>query len=179
VLLITGKAGEGKTRLALELLKQSERDGWVGGCLPTGAVPATGEPPTALTHPDRPLLLVIDDAATRAAEIAALASPIARARSQVPVRLLLLARTGGQPVPGVSQEGWWAALRSALSCDLPDLPDLSRPVRGWRARAPRAAAAATTAARHGRGTGRSGRHVQGGRRGNGAGRGPENRAPGC
>ncbi len=127
VLLITGKAGEGKTRLALELVKQSERDGWVGGCLAARAVPATGEPPTALTHPDRPLLLVIDDAATRAAEIAALAGAIARARPQVPVRLLLLARTGGQPVPGVSQEGWWAALRSALSYDLPDLSAAGEP----------------------------------------------------
>jgi tetratricopeptide (TPR) repeat protein len=117
VLLVTGQGGEGKTRLALELLTRSKTSGWTGGML----LPSTGTgPPEAITHPGRPLLLVIDYAAARAGEIAALAQAVVRARPQVPVRLLLLARTEGQ---------WWSDLALALADDLPGLDTDEPPAR--------------------------------------------------
>ena len=108
-LLVTGRGGEGKTRLAIELLARSKRDGWTGGMLRQNTPPEQAE---LATHPGMPLLLVIDYAAARAAGIAALAQTVVRARPQVPVRLLLLARTKGH---------WWADLVAALEEELPGL----------------------------------------------------------
>jgi len=117
VLLITGPGGEGKTRLALELLTRCKAGGWTGGVL----LPNAGaDPPAAVTHPGRPLLLVVDYAAARGSEIAGLGQTIVRARPGVPVRLLLLARTEGQ---------WWSDLALALADDLPGLEADDPPVR--------------------------------------------------
>jgi serine/threonine protein kinase len=119
ILLITGEAGEGKTRLALELLKRSKRAGWTGGSLLPGTARPGAELPAALTHPHRPLL-VIFDTPVRMIEVTVLARAVVRAQPRVPVRLLLLARTAGRAIPEISQEGWWPDLRSALSDVLPD-----------------------------------------------------------
>jgi hypothetical protein len=117
MLLITGRGGEGKTRLALEFLARSKQDGWTGGMLQQSA---SSETPEAVKSPGTPLLLIIDYAATRWSETAALAQAIARARPRVPVRLLLLARTDGE---------WWPDLAYTLAEDLPDLAEGDPPVR--------------------------------------------------
>jgi hypothetical protein len=109
VLLVTGRGGEGKTRLAAELVARSKQAGWSGGLLSSGAQPALAE---VAGYPGRPLLLVIDYAAARAAGIDALVRVIIRARPQLPVRLLLLARAAGQ---------WWADFGTGLDDDLPGL----------------------------------------------------------
>jgi tetratricopeptide (TPR) repeat protein len=112
-LLITGRGGEGKTRLALEFLSRSNRDDWTGGVLRQNVSP---DEAGLATHPGRPLLLVIDYAAARAPGIAALAKAIVRARPSHPVRLLLLART-----KGTDDQGWWSDLAADLDEDLPGL----------------------------------------------------------
>ena len=111
VLLITGKGGEGKTRLALEFLARSKQEGWMGGLLRANGA---AELPDALVYPGRPLLLIFDYAAGRVGEITSLARAIAHARPHVPVRLLLLARTQGV---------WWDDLGYALADDLPGLDE--------------------------------------------------------
>ena len=113
LLLITGQGGEGKTRLALEFLARSKRDGWTGGLLKSGTFAGAADPPKVVRHPGMPLLLVFDYTAARTGEIAALARAVARARPPVPVRLLLLARAA---------EGWWRELVNDLHDDLPDFP---------------------------------------------------------
>lgn len=130
LLLITGRGGEGKTRLALEFLARSKRDGWTGGLLKSGASATAAGPPQVVRHPGMPPLLIFDYAAARTGEIAALARAAARARPPVPVRLLLLARAA---------EDWWRELVNELYDELPDLrrdeqaalrrPSLLRPLK--------------------------------------------------
>jgi hypothetical protein len=108
-LLITGRGGEGKTRLALELLERSKHDGWTGGVLKQSVSP---DQVVVVAPPSRPLLLVIDYAAARAGGVAELLKELVLAGSSVPVRLLLIARTKGD---------WWSDLAAGLADDLPDL----------------------------------------------------------
>src|SRR4051812_26243170 len=88
VRLLTGPAGAGKTRLAIELAIRLRRDG--------GAVEFR---PTAAPGAGAPTLLVIDEAESRPAEVrralrALAAGLVASAGLGAPVRLLLLARSG-------------------------------------------------------------------------------------
>ncbi|HOT83965.1 MAG TPA: hypothetical protein PLQ12_11770, partial [Candidatus Defluviicoccus seviourii] len=77
VRLYTGGAGSGKTRLLIEACTALQRAGWRAGFF---APPLPDGPDSrwleALT-PDRPLLIVIDDASERTQAIFALAAPLA------------------------------------------------------------------------------------------------------
>ncbi|MFC4034336.1 tetratricopeptide repeat protein [Streptomyces polygonati] len=95
VRLLTGPGGQGKTRIAGRLIEEAAAGGWAAGFVPE-EVPARV---LARVHRlSAPLLLVVDYAEGRTAQLAALAAELA-ARStgpeQGPVRMLLLARSAG------------------------------------------------------------------------------------
>ena len=99
VRLITGSGGLGKTRLALELCQQSLASKWHAGLLDADLRDqdmATSW--QALRRVDQPLLIVIDYAETRQVTLLALIKAMVEAPSKHAVRLLLLARDGGE---------WW------------------------------------------------------------------------
>ena len=106
---MTGRGGEGKTRLALEFVARSRKEGWFGGVLRAGLPVAAV---SAIGHAARPLVLVVDYVAARAAEVASLIQSVISARPRVPVRFLLLARAAGQ---------WWDDFAVELDEDLPGL----------------------------------------------------------
>ncbi|WP_063760441.1 SIR2 family NAD-dependent protein deacylase [Streptomyces sp. NRRL S-241] len=88
--LLSGPAGVGKSRLALELADRLVASGaWDVEFLAPDA-----EPPAS----DRPLLVVVEDAETRREQVARIFGPAGARPSQAPVRVLLLART---------RDGWW------------------------------------------------------------------------
>lgn len=91
VRLLTGPGGQGKTRLADELIRTA--DGWTAGFV-AEAVPSRV---LELTREFRtPLLLVVDYAEGRTAQLAALAAALAaRPADRGPVRILMLARSPG------------------------------------------------------------------------------------
>ncbi len=99
VRLITGAGGLGKTRLALELCQQRLDANWHAGFLDTDFdtkdMVANWR---ALQSFNLPLLIVIDYAETRQATLLALIKAIAKSTGNQLVRLLLLARDGGE---------WW------------------------------------------------------------------------
>jgi tetratricopeptide (TPR) repeat protein len=113
-LLVTGRGGEGKTRLAVEFSMRSKREGWVGGLVQSRVSP---DQIRAAAYPARPLLLVVDYAAARAAGTRELIRAVVRARPRFAVRLLLLARAGGQ---------WWNDLSAELEDDLSGLSEEAR-----------------------------------------------------
>ncbi|MDN3358227.1 tetratricopeptide repeat protein [Actinomadura sp. DC4] len=89
VRLLTGPGGQGKTRLADELIRAA--DGWTAGFV------AEATPVLHLIREFRtPLLLVVDYAEGRTAQLAALAAALAaRPADKGPVRVLMLARSPG------------------------------------------------------------------------------------
>ncbi|WP_167384834.1 AAA family ATPase [Amycolatopsis tolypomycina] len=92
--LITGPAGQGKTRLAQELCQDRAGYGWVAGLVHDNAAIADL---TNLGKIDSPLLVVVDDAEARFEEIHALADALTeRAATAPPARLLLLSRETGE-----------------------------------------------------------------------------------
>lgn len=101
--LVTGPGGVGKTRLGIELTRRLGaarwRTRWVAPCDDAAAV---AEACRAPAWDLRPLLLVVDDAAT-AADLPALLDAAGRA-CRGRLRILLLARTG---------RAWWHRLRWA------------------------------------------------------------------
>jgi glycosyltransferase involved in cell wall biosynthesis/tetratricopeptide (TPR) repeat protein len=102
VRLLTGRGGTGKTRLALELCRQLQGQGWETGLLPsrTGAMEAA----TTLAASGRPCLVMVDYAETRQQQVLDLLKHLQEKPSLTsPVRLLLLARAGGD---------WWAQFPS-------------------------------------------------------------------
>lgn len=91
--LLTGPAGQGKTRLADQLISQLRAAGWTAGFvpaeLPTQVISQAGELRV-------PILLVVGDAERRATQLAGLAAAlVARPAGTAKVRLLLLARAAG------------------------------------------------------------------------------------
>ena len=102
VRLYTGGAGSGKTRLLIEACTALQRSGWRAGFL----APPPGDGPDSrwlqsLT-PDRPLLIVIDDASERTPAIFALAAHFLRGdAADRQIRIVLLARRRGE---------WWPLL---------------------------------------------------------------------
>jgi hypothetical protein len=94
VQMVTGPAGQGKTRLGYRLCAQLHGERWLAGLV--------GEhvPDEVLRRSARastPILLVIDYAETRVQQLIILAAALlGRQRPSTPVRLLLLARTGGE-----------------------------------------------------------------------------------
>jgi glycosyltransferase involved in cell wall biosynthesis/tetratricopeptide (TPR) repeat protein len=102
VRLITGGGGSGKTRLALELCRRMADEGWRVGLLDRGAEAGdVGRVWRALRGLTRPLLIVVDYAETRQHLLLKLLKAVLLEGSELPVRILLLARDGGE---------WWEAL---------------------------------------------------------------------
>jgi len=97
--LMSGPAGIGKTRLALELADRLAAAGkWDVEFLTPGAhLPASGR---------RPLLAIVDDAETRQEQVARIMRAAEARPSAAPVRVLLLARTGDR---------WWDSLQSEVN----------------------------------------------------------------
>lgn len=104
VRLITGAGGQGKTRLALELCQQRLASDWYAGFLDSSLeanrMTASWQ---ALRKLDQSLLIVIDYVETRQTAFLALLKAALQNLGDQPVRMLLLARDGGE---------WWDNLPS-------------------------------------------------------------------
>jgi hypothetical protein len=102
VRLLTGQGGVGKTRLAIELCQRLETDGWQTGFLrsecDTKSALALGREMGALGID---FCVVLDYAETRQPLLLALLKALLAARPKALVRVLLLARDGGE---------WWNLL---------------------------------------------------------------------
>ncbi len=99
VRLITGAGGLGKTRLALHLCQQRIISGWYAGFMDSDlAAKELASGWQVLKALNQPLLIVIDYAETRQDSLLALLKAMLQSPAEQPVRLLLLARDGGE---------WW------------------------------------------------------------------------
>ncbi|MFD4114701.1 ATP-binding protein, partial [Streptomyces niveus] len=92
--LLTGAGGAGKTRLAAELASRMSGLGWTAIRL----TPDTGASLHALSQVRRPLLLIVDYAETRAAQLHSLLKVVDHDQAASPIRILALARASGD---------WW------------------------------------------------------------------------
>ncbi|MGW8570634.1 ATP-binding protein, partial [Streptomyces niveus] len=92
--LLTGAGGAGKTRLAAELASRMSGLGWTAIRL----TPDTGASLHALSQVRRPLLLIVDYAETRAAQLHSLLEAVDHDQAASPIRVLALARASGD---------WW------------------------------------------------------------------------
>ncbi|MGW3353732.1 tetratricopeptide repeat protein [Nonomuraea rubra] len=99
--LVHGPAGQGKTRLAAELANRLTGWRWAVLWLDARADPVQLE---ALQDAAAPLLVVIDYAESRLAQLEAVLQACARRGEQAPLKLLLLARTAGP---------WWNGAKAA------------------------------------------------------------------
>ncbi|MFF2536262.1 trypsin-like peptidase domain-containing protein [Streptomyces cyaneofuscatus] len=120
--LLTAPGGEGKSRLGRELVERLTGLGWAAGFLdeqcPDGLLPP-------LVHLSEPLLLVLDYAETRTAQLRSCLAALGSDRhGENHVRLLLLARSAGE---------WWTRAR-VLDRALRELPPGS--IRGLPPLAP-------------------------------------------
>ncbi|WP_344894761.1 tetratricopeptide repeat protein [Actinomadura meridiana] len=97
--LVHGPGGQGKTRLAARLAGELSAAGWAVMWLSGQAADLRDLADAAV-----PLLLIIDYAETRPAQVAAVAEALARHSGASPVRILLLARTA---------DGWWQQAQDA------------------------------------------------------------------
>ncbi|WP_131763380.1 tetratricopeptide repeat protein, partial [Actinomadura fibrosa] len=97
--LLTGPGGQGKTRLARELLARLRARGWAGGIV--DAESGTTEALAPLRAPTAPTLLVLDYAETRPEQIKDVVRALGGHRGPVPLRVLLIARSAGD---------WWDEL---------------------------------------------------------------------
>ena len=105
--LLAGPGGTGKTRLLIEVCRQlQEEHGWQAGFLQTVDNPAPEL--QALLRTACGCLIVIDYAETRAQEVADLVRTARSAGEQGPLRLVLLARGGGD---------WWKYLSEKAKSD--------------------------------------------------------------
>jgi len=106
IALVTGPGGQGKTRLAHELVRNHQELGWVAGFLGSDLIdggPERDFAPIADTASDAPgILLVADYANTRPRQLIRLLKKLAGTTDLARVRLLLLARSSGD---------WWNELR--------------------------------------------------------------------
>jgi hypothetical protein len=105
---LTGRAGAGKTRLAIELCEQAEASGWTAGFATLAELQRFHD---ARSLEDwrwgKPTLIVVDYAAASARMLRAWLEALARRRpapDEAPLRLLLLERHADRQV------GWWADL---------------------------------------------------------------------
>ncbi|MGW2836142.1 hypothetical protein [Streptomyces sp. NPDC001286] len=98
--LVTGPGGQGKTRLALEMIGWADQRGWIAGRLRTGCAEQTLNELCALPQD---VLVVVDYAETRPELLASLLSVAGeRPAGCGRLRLLLLARSSGE---------WWTQTR--------------------------------------------------------------------
>ena len=120
VRLITGPGGLGKTRLALELCKQRIAAGWHVGLLDSNLAPKEMAAAwQVLKNLNQPLLIVIDYAEARQDALLALFNAMLQSTGDQPVRLLLLARDGGE---------WWITCREKIATANHCSADMLRPV---------------------------------------------------
>jgi len=101
--LVTGAGGTGKTRLSLELCQQQLEKGWCCGFWRSQDEASPSSFWQSLLRQNQPLFIVIDYAETRQSALLGLVKAMTQKPSLHPVRLLLLARTGGE---------WWDNLPS-------------------------------------------------------------------
>jgi hypothetical protein len=95
--LITGPGGQGKSRLAYELVRRMQGIGWAAGAVdPT----ADTELLAPLGNLNVPALLIVDYAEGRSEQVINLLRIAAQGSSRSPVRLLMLARSG-------MEANWW------------------------------------------------------------------------
>ncbi|WP_260474622.1 tetratricopeptide repeat protein [Streptomyces sp. WAC 05379] len=99
--LLHGPGGQGKTRLAQHVADLLATEGWTTLWLRADADSGSL---AELAAAAVPLLIVVDYAETRTAQVTALLEAAARYRGGKPFKLLLLARTAGD---------WWQALQAA------------------------------------------------------------------
>ncbi|MFD9517866.1 tetratricopeptide repeat protein [Streptomyces sp. NPDC059979] len=99
--LLHGPGGQGKTRLAHHLAAQLAADRWA---VLWPKANATTDQLSEVRHAARPLLIVLDYAETRTEQLAALVEAAADHPATTPLKLLLLARTGGD---------WWRQATTA------------------------------------------------------------------
>ena len=124
---IKGRAGSGKTRLAIELCERAAARDWAAGFLDSGDLAAFVEAErVARWQPGPPLLVVVDYAARRARSLNAWLLGLARrTEGERPrLRLLFLERHGS------AEEGWWHELlrRDGSDDALLDLVDPLEPI---------------------------------------------------
>ncbi|GAA0622903.1 hypothetical protein GCM10010174_47400 [Kutzneria viridogrisea] len=98
VVLLHGAGGQGKTRLALEFTEQLTGLGWAVLWLRPDT---QAQELAVLAHTVAPVVVVVDYAESRTAQLTALADVLARRQGDAAVKVLLLARTAS---------GWWEEL---------------------------------------------------------------------
>lgn len=104
VRLITGAGGQGKTRLAIHLCQQTRSDGWHSGLLDSNLeLHRMKSLWKELRSLNQPTVIVIDYAETRQEHFLSLLKSALQNSTPQPVRILLLARDGGE---------WWDNLPS-------------------------------------------------------------------
>ncbi|HEU0097288.1 MAG TPA: tetratricopeptide repeat protein [Allosphingosinicella sp.] len=111
-----GKAGSGKTRLAIEACEEAEKEGWVAGFVAAEELARFHQSENlARWHSPKPTLVVIDDAAVSVAMIKAWLDALAQGRPEgaEKLRILLLERHAEPD----SDYGWWATLKRIESRD--------------------------------------------------------------
>lgn len=89
---LTGEGGSGKTRLALELCDQRHQAGWATGFVARPALERFIRQPTPCWRWDRPVLAVIDYAASWGADLRDWLAELAAQNPEHPIRVLLLER---------------------------------------------------------------------------------------
>jgi len=92
--LVTGEGGAGKTRLAIELARELENDGWQAQWVPPGKEPDAIQ---MARRTSRPTVLLLDDAETRT-DVTRLLTDAAGGLDGTDLRVILLARNTGE---------WW------------------------------------------------------------------------
>ncbi|MGJ4890352.1 tetratricopeptide repeat protein [Bradyrhizobium sp. HKCCYLRH3099] len=101
--VVTGAGGRGKTRLALELARTLGGQGWLAGFVTDSELDRfRGQARVAEWVWNAPTLVVVDYAAKRAAQLRGWIDDLVDARSEFPLRLLLLERQAQREI------GWLA-----------------------------------------------------------------------
>ncbi|MFC0463873.1 ATP-binding protein [Kineococcus gynurae] len=117
VQLVSGPGGQGKSRLAEELLRGLPTEEWVAGVLrndPDGGV--LDLTPLGLTR--GPLLVLVDYAEKRREQVGRLVRILENRSDEAPSRVLLLARSAGE---------WWTNLQADLRPMAADLGKVDLP----------------------------------------------------
>ncbi len=120
---LTGRAGAGKTRLAIELCEHAERAGWTAGFAQYSQFPGFVERAGGWRW-SKPTLVVIDYAAALARELRVWMDILARREArpgEQKLRLLLLERHAERDL------GWWADLMRVVSSSDPGPDELADP----------------------------------------------------
>jgi tetratricopeptide (TPR) repeat protein len=126
--VLTGGAGRGKTRLALELVRKASQDGWLAGFVEQGELDRfRGEQNVAEWAWDKPTLIVVDYAASRVDQLRDWIGELGDAAiesGRPPLRMLLLERQAQRAI------GWLASVfahgqddRSRAAVSLLDPPE--------------------------------------------------------